>query len=193
MERDWKCTTKPGRHIEFRLTSVKWLNEVSCSITSTLLLFPFKPALAKKAHTNNNKSDKTNKSYSGLFPLKMKSQEEVSFPTATFQNECWLREPLGTWLDPSYFSYGEQWITTLEVCVVSVSAGTHRVSVIWAGPAFSLHVERRICHSLFPPSLLPPSKLKFSLVVNSTSPKRLWKNSWDQPSVCCELHAICAS
>lgn len=123
----------------------------------------------------------------------MKSQEELLFPTAKFQNECCLREPLETWLDPSYFSFGEERITTREVCVVSVSAGTHRVSVIWAGPAFSLHVERRICHSLFPPSLLSPSKLNFSLVVNSTSPKRLCKNSWDQPSVCCELHAICAS
>lgn len=43
-------------------------------------------------------------------------------------------------------------------CVSVWSAGTHRVSVIWSGPAFSLHVERRICHFSFPASsLLAPS------------------------------------
>lgn len=70
---------------------------------------------------------------------------------------------------------------TVEVCVVCVSAGTHRLSVIWSRPAFCLHMERTICHSSVPPpllpSLLPASNFSVSLVVNSTSVGGLCKNS----------------
>lgn len=51
------------------------------------------------------------------------------------------------------------------VCVCVWLAITHSVSVIRSGPAFFLHVERRICHSSSPPSLLSFS-LSFTLTLS---------------------------
>lgn len=65
---------------------------------------------------------------------------------------------------------------TVEVCVVCVSAGTHRLSVIWSRPAFCLHMERIICHSSVPPP--PHSFLPSSLRLTSASHSWLIPHQW---------------